>query len=106
ARDRSLEAARVAEPLPIGQRSRNRTQTVPALDARMRVAPEPPRHLAPARRREHALFRGGPQACEEARQIPARADEAGRRGERMRRVVAWDDDTAAQRQVGAVAARE
>src|SRR5258708_14229434 len=96
----------MAKPVPSVERAADRAKPVILLRARVRVAPLPARHLTPARGGEDAFACGRRKLSEIAHDVARRADEAGRRGERMGRIVARDEDAAAKHDAPPVAAGE
>src|SRR5689334_19688385 len=92
--------------IPTAERPAANAETIVFLDARMRRAPLPARHLAAARDRKDAALHLRRELREEARKIARGADEAGGGRNRVGRIVAGNDRALAQKQRARMAARK
>src|SRR5262245_16956566 len=75
--DEALEAAAVAEAVPLAGAAADDAEAVMALEGRMGIAPLPADHLAAAGDTQDAAPRRGIELREEAREVMGRADEPG-----------------------------
>src|SRR5581483_12506198 len=105
ARDVTLEAAAMAEPAPAVGLAHREAEPVIGLET-LFDAPLLARHLTAARRRDHAVARVRRKLREEARGIGRGRHEARRRRDRMRGIVAGNDEALAERKATGVSARE
>src|SRR5256885_9950460 len=96
----------MANPVPSANRAADRSETVIKLKAGIRIAPLAACHLAPARRRQHALASSRRELREVARDIGGRADEAGCGHDGGGWIIAPDHRAAAEQDAARVTARE